>query len=46
VAFTAYILFNLTDVTIFDLRVNTIAWILLAAISGVTNSKLSKPKIN
>lgn len=46
VAFTAYILFNLTDVTIFDLRVNTIAWILLAAISGVTNFKLSKPKIN
>lgn len=49
VAFTAYILFNLTDVTIFDLRVNTIGWILLAAISGVTNFKffkLSKPKIN
>jgi O-antigen ligase len=46
VAFTAYILFNLTDVTIFDLRVNTIGWILLAAISGVTNFQLSKPKIN
>lgn len=46
VAFTAYILFNLTDVTIFDLRVNTIAWILLAAISGATNSQSSKPEIN
>jgi O-antigen ligase len=46
VAFLAYILFNLTDVTVFDLRVNTIAWILLAAMSGVTNSKLSKPEIN
>lgn len=45
VAFIAYIFFNLTDVTVFDLRVNTIAWILLAAMSGVTNAKLSKPKI-
>ena len=38
IAFTSCILFNLTDVTIFDLRVNTLTWILLA-ISGVTNSK-------
>lgn len=36
VAFTSCVLFNLADVTIFDLRVNTIIWILLAAISGVT----------
>ncbi len=35
VAFTCCILFNLFDVTIFDLRVNTIGWILLSAISGV-----------
>ncbi len=35
IAFNSYILFNFTDVTIFDLRVNTFAWILLAAISGV-----------
>ena len=46
IAFTSCILFNLTDVTIFDLRVNTLTWILLAAISGVTNSKSSKNEIN
>jgi O-antigen ligase len=46
VAFTSCVLFNLADVTIFDLRVNTIIWILLAAISGVTTSALAKPKIN
>ena len=34
IAFTSCILFNLTDVSIFDLRVNTICWILLAAING------------
>ena len=42
VAFSACILFNLADVSIFDLRINTIGWILLAAISGVTSSELSK----
>ena len=42
VAFSACILFNLADVSIFDLRINTIGWILLAAISGVTSSQLSK----
>lgn len=46
VAFTSCVLFNLADVTIFDLRVNTIVWILLAAISGVTTSVSAKPKIN
>jgi O-antigen ligase len=46
VAFTSCILFNLADVTIFDLRVNTMIWILLAAISGVTTSELAKPEIN
>ena len=35
VAFTSCILFNLADVSIFDLRVNTTSWILLSAISGV-----------
>ena len=39
-AFTSCIIFNFTDVSIFDLRVNTISWILLAAISGVA----TKPK--
>ena len=38
VAFANCILFNLLDVTIFDLRVNTISWILLAAISGMVVS--------
>jgi O-antigen ligase len=35
VAFASCVLFNLSDVTIFDLRVNTFGWILLSAISGV-----------
>ncbi len=34
-AFASCILFNLFDVTIFDLRVNTLGWILFSAISGV-----------
>lgn len=38
VAFTSCVLYNLADVTIFDLRVNTMIWILLAAINGVTTS--------
>ena len=39
VAFSCCILFNLADVTIFDLRVNTLGWILLSAIHGVVTSK-------
>ncbi len=35
VAFTGCILFNLVDVTIFDLRVNLMIWILFSAISGI-----------
>ncbi|MDJ0567811.1 MAG: O-antigen ligase family protein [Pleurocapsa sp. MO_192.B19] len=42
VAFGCCILFNLSDVSIFDLRINTIGWILLSAISGVIDSKSSK----
>jgi O-antigen ligase len=38
VAFTGCILFNLVDVTIFDLRVNSIAWILLSGIHGMLRS--------
>ncbi|NET88211.1 MAG: O-antigen ligase family protein [Kamptonema sp. SIO1D9] len=37
VAFSSCILFNLLDVSIFDLRVNTLSWILLSALWGVTN---------
>ncbi|MEL4897269.1 O-antigen ligase family protein [Crocosphaera sp. Alani8] len=40
VAFCLCIIFNLLDVSIFDLRVNLIGWLLLAAIAGIniTNS--------
>ena len=44
VTFIVCILFNLADVTIFDLRVNTLTWILLAAISGISISELNKNK--
>ncbi|MDY7019751.1 MAG: O-antigen ligase family protein [Cyanobacteriota bacterium] len=33
-AFTACVLFNLLDVTLYDFRVNTFGWVLLAAIYG------------
>ncbi|MEM6612042.1 MAG: O-antigen ligase family protein [Cyanobacteria bacterium P01_C01_bin.72] len=46
VAFSACIIFNLTDVTVFDLRINAIAWIILAAISGITSTTLKKDEIN
>lgn len=35
VAFCACILFNTVDVSLFDLRLNTLGWLLLSAISGV-----------
>ena len=35
ITFISCILFNLFDVTLFDLRVNTISWLILAAIAGV-----------
>ncbi|AFY75739.1 lipid A core-O-antigen ligase-like enyme [Pleurocapsa sp. PCC 7327] len=35
VAFGSCVLFNMFDVTVFDLRVNTIGWLLLSAISGI-----------
>jgi O-antigen ligase len=35
VAFAGCTLFNLLDVTLFDLRVNTLGWLLLSAICGV-----------
>lgn len=34
-AFSAFISLNTVDVTVFDIRLNAIAWILLAAIGGV-----------
>ena len=41
IAFTSCILFNLLDVTIFDLRINTMSWILFSAITGIVLSQLS-----
>lgn len=35
IAFGSCVLFNLLDVTLFDLRVNTLGWLLLSAICGV-----------
>lgn len=34
-AFAACILFNTVDVSLFDLRLNTLGWLLLSAIGGV-----------
>ena len=45
-AFTSCIGFNLFDVTIFDLRVNTISWILLAAIASNSGLRMSDSKLN
>jgi O-antigen ligase len=42
VAFGSCILFNIFDVTVFDLRVNTLSWLLLGAIAGVVNSSKSR----
>jgi O-antigen ligase len=38
-AFAACTLFNTVDVTLFDFRVNTISWVLLAAICGVSQKE-------
>ena len=45
VAFAACTIFNMFDVSLFDLRVNTIGWLLLAAISGIQKFKLSHPEL-
>lgn len=37
VAFGGFTLFNFADVTLFDLRVNTLGWLLLSAICGVVH---------
>lgn len=34
-AFAGFTLFNLLDVTLFDLRINTLGWVILSAICGV-----------
>ena len=47
ITFISCILFNLFDVTLFDLRVNTISWLILAAISGIgmQSTKLKSSEI-
>ncbi|AFZ43552.1 O-antigen polymerase [Halothece sp. PCC 7418] len=37
IAFCALSLFNLLDITLFDLRLNLLAWLLLAGINGVSH---------
>jgi len=44
VAFAACTIFNMFDVSLFDLRVNTIGWLLLAAIFSIQNSKVKIQK--
>ncbi|PPS39962.1 O-antigen ligase [Chroococcidiopsis sp. TS-821] len=46
VAFFACVLFNTVDVTIFDLRLNTLVWILLAAIYGVAKHTRSSQLVH
>ncbi len=46
VAFALCIIFNLLDVSIFDLRVNLMGWLLLSAIAGITyNFQLENEQI-
>ena len=39
ITFASCILFNIFDVTLFDLRVNTISWIILAGIAGIPQDR-------
>ncbi|MEB3340768.1 O-antigen ligase family protein [Okeania sp.] len=45
VAFAACTIFNIFDVSLFDLRVNTIGWLLLAAICGSQELKVRSQKL-
>lgn len=38
-AFSACVLFNCLDVSLFDLRVNTLAWLLLSSLNGIVYSQ-------
>ena len=44
-AFSACALFSLLDITLFDARINTIGWVLLAGIWGVADRHLGRTKI-
>lgn len=41
-AFGAATFYNFFDVTLFDIRINLLGWILLAAITGVSRSRLAR----
>jgi O-antigen ligase len=45
-AFSSCILFNLFDVTIYDLRVNTLGWVLLSSICGIVYRSLNSEEFN
>ncbi len=45
VALLTCILFNTVDVSLFDLRLNTLGWLLLSAISGVSSSLTYREKL-
>ena len=38
VVFSGFIIFNLFDISIFDLKLNLLGWVILAAISGVSEN--------
>jgi O-antigen ligase len=42
IALTSCIIFNMMDVTLFDLRSNTLGWLLLSAIAGIMFSRNSQ----
>lgn len=42
IVFCGYSIFNLFDVSLFDLRLNILAWIILASISGVSHQQTNK----
>ncbi|PHM09048.1 O-antigen ligase family protein [Nostoc sp. 'Peltigera malacea cyanobiont' DB3992] len=44
-SFVGWILLNTVDVTLFDFRLNTISWLILAAISGVVHRYHEKDKL-
>ena len=46
VAFSSCTIFNLFDVTLYDLRVNTLSWLLLSAIWGVVEHNRRQGQLN
>lgn len=45
IAFTSCIIFNLFDITILDLRTNTLGWLLLSAIAGIVFANKSSTMV-